>query len=169
MAKAGREDENEWYTPPEIIEAARQVLGAIDCDPASHILAQEWIQATRFYTVADDGLAQPWFGRVWLNPPFERGTLALFADKLMAELTSGNVSAAILLAHDYTDVCWFQSCARMAQAVCFASSQIRFIAPSGDKGEPRQGQALFYFGPDDGAAFVRTFSPLGLIMKATGA
>ncbi len=35
----------EWYTPPDIIERARALLGAIDLDPASSDTAQHWIQA----------------------------------------------------------------------------------------------------------------------------
>jgi len=62
----------EHYTPSPIVEAARSVLGAIDLDPASCSLANEVVRAAAFYGpggLAPDGLAEPWIGRVFLNPP----------------------------------------------------------------------------------------------------
>lgn len=64
---------NEQYTPAEIIEAARELMGAIDLDPASCPMAQETVKAEVWYGAASpfgtDGLAEPAAGRVWLNPP----------------------------------------------------------------------------------------------------
>ena len=62
--------EIEWYTPPDLIEAARDCMGGIDLDPASSDEAQQAVKGTRFFSVTDDGLSQPWDGRVWLNPPY---------------------------------------------------------------------------------------------------
>lgn len=59
----------EHFTPIEIVEAARKVLGEIDLDPASCAKANKLIRAKKFYTRKDDGLRQPWAGRVMLNPP----------------------------------------------------------------------------------------------------
>ena len=62
--------DTEWFTPPEIVEAARRVLGEIDLDPASTREANIVIKAKVFYTRHDDGLTKPWKGRVWMNPPY---------------------------------------------------------------------------------------------------
>jgi hypothetical protein len=59
---------NDWYTPELYISAVRDTFGHIDLDPASCALANTIVQAEKFYTEAEDGLAQPWFGRVFLNP-----------------------------------------------------------------------------------------------------
>jgi hypothetical protein len=82
---AGRHscDSPEWYTPKPIVEAAREVMGAIDLDPASHAEANEIVQAARFYTEAENGLVLPWFGRIMHNPP--GGLVDEFWKKAMAE------------------------------------------------------------------------------------
>ena len=60
----------EWYTPPSIIADVREVLGSIDLDPASCETANETVRATKWYGIDDDGLSQPWAGRIYLNPPY---------------------------------------------------------------------------------------------------
>lgn len=60
---------DEWLTPPEILGA----LGNFDLDPCSPII-RPWDTAARHYSIEDNGLQQPWVGRVWLNPPYGRET-----------------------------------------------------------------------------------------------
>lgn len=52
-----------WLTPPHIIAA----LGPFDLDPCA---APKWKTAAEHYTLPTDGLAEPWFGTVWCNPPY---------------------------------------------------------------------------------------------------
>lgn len=66
----------EYYTPPLWVGLARQLMGAIDLDPASNPIANQTVQAARYYTQVDDGLRHTWAGRVWMNHPFHRGEKA---------------------------------------------------------------------------------------------
>lgn len=61
-----------WFTPPEIIEAARATLEEIDLDPASCSRANEVVKAARFFgagSSVENGFTTGWAGRVFLNPP----------------------------------------------------------------------------------------------------
>ena len=51
----------EYYTPPAIIEAARQTMGGIDLDPASCEQANRTVQAANYFSAEDNGLLQPWY------------------------------------------------------------------------------------------------------------
>lgn len=172
-ARATCTGETEWYTPPEILAAARDVLGAIDLDPASSPAAQRRVRARRYFTAAEDGLARRWHGRVWLNPPYAQPHIARFVAKLVAELAAGRVAAAILLTHNYTDTAWFHQAAGAARAVCFTRGRVRFLDPAGQPASPTQGQALFYFAAPETAggaaggadAFARRFAAVGLVVR----
>lgn len=61
----------EFYTPPEVIEAARRTLGRIDFDPCSCALAQTTVKADDWIGLPTDGLDAPWpaGARVLVNPP----------------------------------------------------------------------------------------------------
>jgi hypothetical protein len=129
-SKAEYSGENEWFTPADWVERARQALGGIDLDPASHAVAQRTVRAGHFFTIADDGLSRPWFGRVWLNPPYHREMLWRFVGKLVEEVASGRVEQAILLTHNYTDTEWFHVAARAARAMARISPPTSFRPPS---------------------------------------
>ena len=154
--------ENEWFTPEIYIEAARKVMGAIDVDPASHEVAQRTVQAARFYMREDDGLAQPWLGRVWLNPPYTQPWIAQFIDKLLAECHAGRATEAIMLTHAYADTRWFHAAAAAADLMCFTRGRVKFIDIDGQDCTPTQGQAFFYFGSKLDR-FAEVFRQFGLI------
>ena len=151
--------ENEWYTPAEYIDAARDVMGGIDLDPATSEIANKRVQASAWYSKADDGLQQNWSGRVWLNPPYAQPLIRQFAEK-MVESISGDVTAAIVLVNNATETGWFYMMADKASAVCFPERRIRFLDPEGNPGAPLQGQAFLYFG-DSSTEFCERFSEFG--------
>lgn len=166
----GREQHNsgnfEWYTPALIVDAARDVLGAIDLDPASCARANEIVQARHYYTSDDDGLMQTWHGRVWMNPPYAHPLIEQFVDKLLESLEAGTVPAAIAITNNTTDVGWFHALGRMASAICLCTGRVHFWQTNPDVREingPLQGQAIFYCG-SDADRFCARFDELGVVL-----
>ena len=149
----------EWYTPREILDHARDVLGQIDLDPASTPAANAIVQAQTFFTLDDDGLAQEWQGTVWLNPPYSHPLVDRFCQKLAASMQSGTVSAAIVLINNCTETKWFATLTRDASALCFPTGRVHFWKPDRVTDAPLQGQALVYCGADVDQ-FCRVFARL---------
>ena len=154
----------EWYTPQDLIERARKVLGAIDLDPASCDQAQKTVKARRYFTVSQDGLTQEWSGRVYMNPPFSRKKIGNFVDKLCDHYKSGDVTEAILLTNSYTDTRWFDLAMEHASAICFPRTRVKFVGPQDKKASPPFGQAFFYFGQNP-SMFRQEFSGVGRILR----
>jgi len=109
----------EWCTPPEILDA----LGPFDLDPCAAIAQANgdlWATAKQMYTVREDGLTQPWYGRVWLNPPYDRN----IGQWLMRMVEHGN---GILLIYARTDTRhFFEYVWPVAHAILFVKGRIKF-------------------------------------------
>lgn len=154
---------NEWYTPPDIIEAARAVLGEIEFDPATSEIANAAVRAAEFYTIEDDALSLDWPpSKIWMNPPYAAGLVSKFIGKFIEATQAG--ATGIVLVNNATETGWFQDLASVASAICFHKGRIRYVTPEGAlPGAPLQGQAIFYVG-EDSAGFVREFSRFGAIL-----
>lgn len=152
--------ENEWYTPTEFLEAARKVMGCIDLDPASSVLANKTVNASRFYSAEEDGLVRAWWGNVWMNPPYEAGLIDKFCSRLKDHLDSGAVKQSIVLVNNATETQWFSTLIACAHAVVFPRKRIRFVSPSGKLGSPLQGQAIIYSG-EHLKQFLEVFTEFG--------
>lgn len=153
---------NEWYTPPDLIEAARDCMGGIDLDPASSQAAQQVVKAARFFSVDDDGLSQPWSGRVWLNPPYAQPLIKQFVEKVTTE----SIEQACVLVNNATETKWAQSLLESGSVVCFVKSRVRWISPRGSPSAPLQGQMIVGIRVDLDR-FSGAFASRGVILEAT--
>lgn len=148
--------DDEWYTPAVYIEAAREVMGSIDLDPASNDFANETVKASVYYDEARNGLEQEWWGNIWLNPPYSSALIQQFAEKLADSL----FKQAIVLVNNATETAWFRTLIENADAVVFPTGRIKYRKRDGEKGTPLQGQAFIYFGDAPGR-FLKVFSEFG--------
>jgi hypothetical protein len=106
---------DEWLTPPELI--AR--LGRFDLDPCTPA-EMPWETAARRYTSIDDGLSQPWEGRVWLNPPYGPET-----GKWLKRLAAHGDGIALVFARTETAT-FFRWVWPKADALLFLRGRIHF-------------------------------------------
>lgn len=113
---------DEWLTPPSLLE----LLGKFDLDPCAPI-DRPWDTADTHYSLADgDGLCKPWFGRVWLNPPYGRNT-GRWLDRLAQH---GN-GLALIFARTETET-FFERVWRKATALFFFEGRLTFHHVTGE-------------------------------------
>lgn len=116
---------DDWITPEHIIKA----LGPFDLDPCAHPM-QPWPTARQMIAPPADGLAQEWYGRVWLNPPYSRGQPPLWLERLINHPTGG-----IALLNMSANALWFHRAVwGSATAVLIPRSRIAFCHATGTPG-----------------------------------
>jgi hypothetical protein len=157
MTPAARAD---WRTPAEIVELLHVLWdGKPDLDPCAspdpaHAIARRNLSGPS--GSAADGLAWPWTGRVFVNPPF--GDLATWTMKAVEEALRGAEIVFLLPAR--TDTRYWHADIASAAAVCFWRGRLRFVGAPAPCPFPT---ALAYWGPRPWD-FQRVFAPRGMVV-----
>lgn len=157
----------EWYTPAHVVDFAADVFGnEINLDPASCEAANKIVDADHFFDIEANGLAKPWFGKVWINPPYDN--VGPWVEKMIAEYENGNIDSAILLVNANTETVWFSKLWKYS--LCFLRGRLKFWNPAKQTatGAPH-GNAAIYLGPDP-SRFAAVFCQLGPVfaLKSVG-
>ena len=124
---------NDWVTPQDIVDLVRSFyadLGhlppaeSIDLDPCSN--PKSLVNArTNFLLPQNDGLKEDWvnFENIYVNPPYGRGELLPWCEKMYQSATYSNI-LALLPAKVGTRA--FQYIFNSADAICFIKSRVTF-------------------------------------------
>lgn len=169
-------DSAEWYSPAPYVDAAREVMGGIDLDPASHEDANQIVQAPRFYTANYDGLSKPWFGRIFLNPP--GGLVDVFWMALMTAWLHKDIEQAVWIGYSLEQLQTLQ----MLQGggwrtplnfpICVPKRRIAFVESEAKKAarkkpnqrsSPSHGNYVTYLG-DQNEKFAEVFGKFGQVV-----
>jgi hypothetical protein len=150
----------EWYTPKQLVNVVIKALGEIDLDPCSNVAPYN-VPAKKHYTKDDDGLSQPWEGRVFMNPPYGK-TIPQWTKRLEDEYNAGNVAEAIALVPARVDTRWYHYISK--HTVCFIKGRIRFEL-DGVKSNPSIFPSVaIYLGKDD-TNFLSVFKDQGVTYR----
>jgi hypothetical protein len=138
---------DDWHTPPEIFRALGLQFALDPCGPIDR--RHHFVPADKFYTKNDDGLAQPWHGLVFMNPPF--GGRRAHVPWLLKFFDHGN-GIAICRAYTSSDW-WHDRIIPNAETLLFPRGKTKFIRPDGTVGTaPGHGIALIGMGEVANAA-----------------
>lgn len=154
----------EHYTPKLILDAVVACAGAIDLDPCSNP-GKPNVPAARHFTAIDDGLTQPWSGRVFMNPPYGQDIVEWIA-KFVAEWRR-DMSEGFALVPSRTDTEWFETLttANDDLVVCFVRGRLTFIGNDDPAPFPSM---VAYLGPKHDR-FAEVFGQIGSLWVRPGA
>lgn len=139
--QSARMDSDTWLTPPDILAA----LGDFDLDPCAAPEPRPWPTAARHICRPADGLAEPWAGRVWLNPPYSREAV-----RWLQRLAAHGSGTALVFAR--TETSWFvETVWRRASAVLFLHGRLHFHRGDGVRAAANAGapSCLVAYGSPD--------------------
>ena len=117
-----------WQTPPELWKNINR-LDNIDLDPCPG--SGTAIGDMNFWLdLGMDGLGSPWWGSVFLNPPFSQKTE--WIDKAIEEIELGNVDVIYVVTPDSTDVqsWWHDRLVPNCEYSWFSRGRINYVDPN---------------------------------------
>jgi hypothetical protein len=123
---------NERGTPRWLARRLSNAVGGFDLDPATRSETEPFPIADHRFTPEDDGLEQDWFGAVYCNPPFERGVIDGWAEKIHHEAGRDQVQLIVcLVASTGLTADWFEDHIANADYLCALDQRLSFSNTGG--------------------------------------
>jgi len=154
------DETDEWSSPREIVEPLRDAIGGFDLDPCSGAESSPFAEAT--FTESEDGLAQPWHGSVWVNPPYSN--VAEWTDKAVEAVEDGDAECVYYLCKGDSSTDWWQRGAKAATTIVAIDHRLKF--GDGENSAPFASHILIFGNPPTEA--LHTCADYGMLLSELG-
>jgi len=134
------ESNDEHYTQAHVFKTLGLEFDLDVCAPKGGV---SYIPALNHYSLEDDGLTQPWFGRVWMNPPYSKP--APWVEKFV---NHGNGVALLPVTRGR----WFDLLWQNADAIVLDAYNSKFERPDGSNKSITFRTAYFAIGEENAKA-----------------
>lgn len=152
----------DYYTPVDIVDAARQAMGGIDLDAASHFLANRKLRIPDYFHTGRSAFTNDWYGRVWLNPPY--GDNLPWFDRILHYRATGDITDLCMLSPTWAfTTAIAQPFMELVSAHVLLSPTPKFWGNRDKKTGSNHPHSVVYIG-DRVEPFWRAFAPHGLVM-----
>lgn len=113
----------EWETPQDVFDALNAEFGPFNLDPCA---TSENAKCLNYYTAGDDGLTKPWWGKVFVNPPYGRTIKWWIRACYVATQTPDAAELVVALLPSRTDTAWWHDYVMKATEIRFIRGRLRF-------------------------------------------
>lgn len=155
-----RQSIQDFFTPEDIVDAARVAMAGLDLDAASHPLANRRHRITDYFHINRSAFEHPWKERTWLNPPY--GNNAPWFDRILDQIDCGNVRQLCMLSPVWaftTDIA--RPFMRRCSAFVLLVPTPKFWGNSENRTGTNNPHMIAYYG-DRKAEFLNAFAEYGV-------
>jgi phage N-6-adenine-methyltransferase len=117
----------DFHDPRDIVAPPQAFFDRLDAEfkfTLDVCALPENAKCRRYFTPEIDGLARPWRGRCWMNPPFFEGRVAKWLEKAVAEVEVGRAKIVVALVHARPDSPWWHDYVMKAEEIRFVRGRL---------------------------------------------
>lgn len=123
-------DRDSRFTPADFMANIYEAFGPIDLDPCANERSPVMARRRFLLSEGDDGLADPWSGRLaYVNPPFS--ALLVWLRRAYEQWRAGNVDTVVCLVPVRTDSAWFHEELSPVADIYLLRGRVRFLDSNG--------------------------------------
>lgn len=135
----------EWFSPPQLFEELNREFH-FTLDPCSPVDEQYRLPVNNHFTVVDNGLILPWYGRVYVNPPWGWHLTSRWVEKAHLESRRDEVEVVVGFLPAQVDADWFHDHVLGRTEIRFLRGRPKMFNRDGDAYRCRIGTMVVVWG-----------------------
>jgi len=153
----------DWFTPPEILEPTRELMGGIWLDPCT--TDDNPARATCWYTKKEDGLFGHWMHGTFVNPPYGKELYKWIEKTVLEAADRLQIVLLVSASSRWDQERWQKIFSPNLTAMCMPLGRVKFLSANGVQMKSPPYPSLLFFYNIDASDVYEHFGKLGKVVR----